>query len=235
MICEEWSGSSRLGSRAEVGHEDGGDGKSRDPLFSAYKAHLLVGCGLDSNTRSRQGECCGKSLAHFCDVRPYLWSLGNERGIDIHDTPAGLLYETEYAFKQFDGTDALKCGICIWEMMADIAFSDCSEEGVCDRVNENVGIGMTIQTEMMRDVYTPEHQGTPLNEAVNVVADPAERNQGGCYVLAHSTERSTEPFHARTEILLGSSRRGVDSYLPPAASTRRRPAATSQRLTDCSM
>ena len=111
--------------------------------------------------------------------------------------------------------------------MADVAFADRAEDRIGDGVAEHVGIAVAVEPVRVRDLDSAEDQFAPLGEAVDVVAGADE---------IHSCARSwIFPFHARTEILSGLSARVVISKRPPAFSTSSLPAATSHRLTLCSM
>ncbi len=116
----------------------------------------------------------------------------------------------------------------VGKVMADVAFADRAEHRVGDRVREHVRIAMAVEAVRVRDLDAAENERAAFREAMHVVADAGES-----HVL--NSEIDDARLEATTEILSGLSSRGVISNFPPAASTRSLPAATSQRLTDCSM
>ncbi len=112
-------------------------------------------------------------------------------------------------------------------MMADIAFANRAKERVRDRMADDVGIGMSFESAIMRNLDAAENQFPSQREPMRVVTIATPDR-------AHSF-KSITPFEATMLYLSFMSVRGFMSTVPPAVSTRIHPAAMSQRLMPCSM
>lgn len=135
--------------------------------------------------------------------------------------------QCRYPSQDLDAADPADPLIRIREMMPDISFAEGAEEGVCDRVTDNVGVGVAIQSAIVRNLNASKDQLASSRQPVRIVTVPAANR-------THSF-KSTTPFDATMLYLSFMSVRGFMSTVPPAISTRIQPAAISQRLMPCSM
>ena len=55
--------------------------------------------------------------------------------------------------------------------MSDVLLADGAKDGVRDGVAQHVGVGVTFQSAVMRNLDTAEHEGASFREAVDVVAE----------------------------------------------------------------
>ena len=138
-----------------------------------------------------------------------------------------LRHESRDLAQDFQAADAADRFVGVRKMMADVALADRAEHGVGDGVSEHVGIAVAIEAVRMRDFHAAEDERAAFDEAMHVVADAGRDS----YVPRDRCVR----WRRRRRSCPGCPSRGVISNFPPAASTRSLPAATSHRLTDCSM
>ena len=59
-------------------------------------------------------------------------------------------------------------------MVADVARRQRAEQRIGDGVDEHVGVGVSLQTFRMRDLYATEHERSAFDKSVHVVADAGE-------------------------------------------------------------
>ena len=55
--------------------------------------------------------------------------------------------------------------------MADVLLADSAEHGVRDGVAQHIGIGVTFEPAVMRNLDPAKHEGASFREAVDVVAE----------------------------------------------------------------
>ena len=112
-------------------------------------------------------------------------------------------------------------------MMPDIAFTDRAQERVRDRMADHIGIRMSLETAVVRNLDAAQDQFAARREPMRIVTISTPDR-------AHSF-KSITPFDATMLYLSFMSVRGFISTVPPAVSTRIQPAAMSHRLMPCSM
>src|SRR5260370_39757831 len=112
-------------------------------------------------------------------------------------------------------------------MLTDAAGANRAQERICDGVRQNVGIGMSFQSEEVRNFDAAQNQFPILAKTMNVVTDSAARG-------AHNF-KSITPLEATMLYFSFISLRGRKSTRPPAVSTRIHPAAMSHKLIPRSM
>ena len=170
-------------------------------------------------------------------MRADLGLFGHEGGIDVVDRGAAGGDEFAGVGEDFQTADAADGFIGIGEMVADVTFADGTEKGISDGVGQNIGVGVTLQTAMVRNEDATENEGASFAKAVDVVTEA-----GGDHAEVFSVQfsvfdqlgtkeaKSARPLVAVMRNLLGLSGWGWRSTVPPAAGTRRRPAAMSHKL-----
>ena len=60
-------------------------------------------------------------------------------------------------------------------MVADVAGSQGAEQRVGDGVDQHVGVGVSLQAFVVRDLDSAEYEGSALDQSVHDVADARER------------------------------------------------------------
>ena len=105
--------------------------------------------------------------------------------------------------------------------MTDVRLPSRAKNSIGNRMAQHISIRMAIEPKRVGDFNPTEDQWPVGDQAVNIIAD-AGRN--------HSSGSVTLPLVATMEYFSGWDSWGFNSTVPPACSTRRSPAATSQRL-----
>ena len=121
-------------------------------------------------------------------------------------------------------------------MKADVPFADCAECRIRDRMAERVRVRVPVEACVVRDIDPAEDEFASADEPVNVIADAEEIHE---FVRALTIIITIPAAFARSwrrrKTCRDSPARVSIFTEPPADSTRRIPAAMSQRLTDCSI
>ena len=105
--------------------------------------------------------------------------------------------------------------------MTNIRLPSRAKNGIGNRMAKHIRIRVAIEAKRVGDFNPAKNQGPVGDQAVNIIADPCGN---------HSSGKVTLPLEATMEYFSGWDSWGLSSTLPPACSTRRSPAATSQRL-----
>jgi hypothetical protein len=56
-------------------------------------------------------------------------------------------------------------------MLTDVPFTDGSQQGIGDSMQQNVGIGMSFQPVRVRNLDATQNQFTSLGEPMHIIAD----------------------------------------------------------------
>ena len=150
----------------------------------------------------------------------------DEGGVNVVEVDGFFVQHGSDTAEDFEAADAANAGVGIGKEVTDVGFAGGAEEGIGDRVAEDIGVGVAVETERVGDHHAAEDEGAVHDEAVDIVA-----YAGG----DHSRPRSNFPLEATMEYFSGREAWGCMFTRPPAVSTRRIPAATSQRLIMLSM
>jgi hypothetical protein len=110
-------------------------------------------------------------------VRSDTWRFGEEGGVDIGGHPADFSYQPDTLAQEFLTVGISKALIVWWKVLANIAQRGRAEDGVGDSVEEDVGIGVPLESPLVWDFHPTERQSAPLCEAVDVVANPDAGNR----------------------------------------------------------
>ena len=62
--------------------------------------------------------------------------------------------------------------------MADVLLADGAEHGVRDGVAQHIGIGVTLEPAVMRNLDPAKHERASFREAVDVVAEAGGGHEG---------------------------------------------------------
>ena len=107
-----------------------------------------------------------------------LRGLGDDGGVDAVDLCAALAGEGGGFLEDLQAADAADRGIGVGEVMADVLLADGAEHGVGDGVAEDVGIGMTLESAIVRNLDAAEDERASFDEAVDVVAEAGGGHRG---------------------------------------------------------
>ncbi len=119
-----------------------------------------------ASTAERRGEI----PPHRIEIRQQLRLLRDHRHVDVRHRVAGLANRRDRAFQQLDAVGALPFRIGIGKHPADVAGAGRAKDRVRHRVTDNVGIGVSVETELEWNRDAGEDQRTSRNQAMQVVA-----------------------------------------------------------------
>ena len=108
-----------------------------------------------SRIRSRYGESLG-ACAAIVDIQ-----LKAVRAHDLH-----------HARQQDERVGALVRGVGVGEEPADVAEPTRPQDGVRERVRDDVGVGVAVKPAIVRNVHAAQDQAAALGEGVDVIAVP---------------------------------------------------------------
>src|SRR5436190_11891544 len=154
-----------------------GDCHGSDALFAADETHKFICGGFYADLLNVQAEGFGDADFHLANVRINLWRLGDDRCIDVHDF---AFFECDLAGgflqKNFAGR-SLPTWVGVREKMADVFFTERSEDGVANRMHERVRIRMAVEPFGVRNFHAAEDEFASGDQLMNVVTN-ANVNHG---------------------------------------------------------
>ena len=106
--------------------------------------------------------------------------LADDRDVEMGDAPAACAHPIDREREEAIGGGAAPLRIGGREMHADIAFGKRAENGVHERMQDDVGIGMAGQSAPMRDAHAAEHDVIAVAELVDVEAEAGAHIAQGC-------------------------------------------------------
>src|SRR6266481_6045090 len=62
-------------------------------------------------------------------------------------------------------------------MLTDVAFTDSSQQGIGDSMQQNIGIGMSFQPARMRNLDGAQNQFSSLGEPMHIIADSTSNHE----------------------------------------------------------
>ena len=205
-------------------HAGGGEGGHA--FAAAEEAHGFIGGGFDADAGGGESEGGADAFFHEGEVGGDFGFLGDEGGVDVVEADGFFVQQGPDSAEDFEAADAANAGVGIWKKMAYVGFAGGAEEGVGDGMAEDIGVGVAVEPKRVGDHRAAEDERAVHDEAVDIIA-----YAGG----DRSRPRSSLPLEATMEYFSGREAWGCISTRPPAVSTRRIPAATSQRLIMFSM
>ena len=108
---------------------------------------------------------------HVLRVRHELRFLRNQGRVDIDN---GSLVKTNLARgffeKNFTGS-AAPTRISVWKKLANIAFSNCTQNRVANGMHQHIRIGMSVQTFAVRNFHAAQNKASSFDERVNIITD----------------------------------------------------------------
>src|SRR4029077_13497181 len=130
---------------------------------------------LDADLRIGNAESIRQLFSQVRNLWPQLRGFRDHCCIDIHDPRFFVGKNLTDPFQNLDATNSADGFIRVWKMLADVSGADRSEQRVGDRVRKNIRVGMSFESEQVRNFYPAQNQFPILPEAMNVVADTATR------------------------------------------------------------
>ena len=134
---------------------------------SISEQHVRYVIGL---CRSGQSERIGEMLAHRGDVGRKARRLRQNSRVDIGDGKAVFGKQRSDVSEQPEAVRPGVLRVRVREKLADIAERRRAEQGVHDRVGQNVRVRVTEQSLFKSELLAAQNEPPPLHEAVDVVA-----------------------------------------------------------------
>ena len=96
--------------------------------------------------------------------------LSHDDAVNVGDGVSFVLEQLATAAEEYLAVNVFVLGVFVREVLADVAEGGGSEKGVADGVEENVGIAMAEESEMVGYLYASQPKRAVGGELVNVVA-----------------------------------------------------------------
>jgi hypothetical protein len=73
--------------------------------------------------------------------------------------------------ENFLAINPLERGVCIRKVVSDIPFSCCAQERVGDGMREDIGVGMTVETAIVKDFNSAKDQLAAFGETMHIISN----------------------------------------------------------------
>src|ERR1700682_2063861 len=161
------------------GQADGGARGRGHAFLAPGEAEPLTGRRLHRNARNVQSGDLGDPRTHGVAQRSDLRALADQRYLEVSNAPAARGDAIDGGFEEAVRCGALPFGITRRKMRADIAVRQRAENGVNQRMETDVAVGMGKKAVAVRHADAADHQVIAIAEGVPVIAgagaDIAER------------------------------------------------------------
>ena len=159
---------------ASAGTLQQADGPGGDALLATHEAQALGGgCG-EAHLRGVDPHRLGHALPHGVAVRCELGRLRRDGAVAVHEAKSPLARKVRDPRQEDHAVRALVGWVGVREEPPYVAGAHGAEDGVHERVGDDVGIGVALEPALRGDVHPAEDEGAPLGERVDVkpMADP---------------------------------------------------------------
>ena len=140
------------------------------PSPRPVKPSLSVVVALMLTRLRRDAEDRGDPLDHRRAIGADLRPLADDRHVDRSDRTPSLADELGGVSEKLVGGGTPPARIAGWEMHPDIAGADGAEHRVGQSVETDIGVGVTDEARLMRDVDCRRFERDPRAEGVHVEA-----------------------------------------------------------------
>lgn len=145
---------------------------NRNSEPGTYIIHFFVCLALYRHATHLDAKKTREALAYGRDMGPKLRSLADGRYIDIHDTPARRRNLVDDTFEKLGRVSPAPFLVRIRKVRADVAERRGAQERVYHSVNNNICIGVALETRFASNLDATQHKPAPRLEAVRIVAEP---------------------------------------------------------------
>jgi hypothetical protein len=139
-------------------------------LSAADRAHALGRRRLHVHARAGQSERIGQPRADRVPVRADLGSLEHDGRVDVDGLEPFRGHQRHHLAQQLDGIRVVPALVGVGEVVADVAEPRRAAQRGHDRVREDVGVGVTVEAAVVRNLHPAEDEPAARREAVRVVA-----------------------------------------------------------------
>ena len=189
-----------------------------DTLTATRVSQPLCGFRLHVHVSGGNAEVGGDVLRHQWNVRCHLRRLRDDRRIDIDDHPSGLVQLSRRGTQQRAAVGIAVARIRIRIVPADVPQPCSAEHGIGDRVQQHVGVGMTLEPAFERNLHAADDELAARHQRVHIETLPYPHP-----LLLLSTHGSTIVRHS-----------GVAGHFPPRPREVRYPIPLPRSMSSAS-
>src|SRR6185437_5049630 len=139
------------------GQADGGTRRGGDAFLPAGESEPLAGGRFYRDARDIHPGDLGDTRAHGVAQGTDLWPLADQGYFEIGDTATARGHPIDRVFQEFVGRRALPLDIARRKMRTDIAVGERAEDGVDQRVEPDVAVGMREEAAAVRHADAADH------------------------------------------------------------------------------
>ena len=143
----------------------------RDPFAATYRSQPFVRGRLDADARNIACQRACNLGSHLLNMWLQWRRFSNHGGIHVYGARIFLRQQGSHVLENFHAADSANGLVRIREMMSDVAFAHCAKKRIRNRMREHVCIRVSIESAIMRDLYSTEDEFSALNQAVHVVTN----------------------------------------------------------------
>ncbi len=175
-----------------------------DGLATSHRPDVLSGLGLDVDRRLEEPEQPGQVGSHGRLVRSQLWFLGVDDQVAVDHDPARQREPIDDLGQEPGTVEPAPFRVGIRIVLADVSQSCRAEQGIGERMTDDISVGVPCQAPGVINPHTRQDQRPPLHQSMRVVPDPysqgdhlpPEGRQPGHWPLA---SKAPETLHFAAE------------------------------------
>src|ERR1700678_3586188 len=150
------------------GQADGGARRGGNAFLAAGETEPFAGGRLHGNPRKAQSGDLGDARAHGVPQRSDFRTLADQSDLEMGDTSAAGCDPIDRIGEELVGGGALPLEIAERKMRTDIAIRQRAENGIDQRMEADIAVGMREKTAVMGHAHAANHQVIAVAEGVNV-------------------------------------------------------------------
>ncbi len=146
------------------------DAVCRNALLTSCKAKAFLGGCLDADGGYGNTADSGNILTHLVDVGRKLRLLCKDYSVEISHGIAVFVNELHHMPQKLQTVRPLVTGIGVGEMLADVAQCKRTKQGIGNRMQQDIRIGMSQKSEGVRKLHAAEKEVTSLHKIMHIVS-----------------------------------------------------------------
>src|SRR6266404_1011011 len=103
---------------------------------------------------------------------PQFGSFQKNSPVHVDDPHSPLTDQPHHARQKLQAVDILPLTVPVWKMHTDIAVAHRTQNGICNRVHQCIGVRMTVGAALSLNRDTADYQQPSLNQAMCVMSNP---------------------------------------------------------------
>jgi NAD(P)H-dependent FMN reductase len=166
----------------------------RDSFFAPDESQQLVGRGLDADAVHIDLEGGRDIHFHLFNMRRNLRLLRDDGGVHVDDSRLAELHLSGGFLQENAARNALPARIGVGEKMTDVRLAQRAEHRITNRVHENVGIRVAVETFRVRNFHAAQNELAPLGQLVNVITYAHVNHRRNISATHRATKQFVEPW-----------------------------------------